>query len=205
MEERADLDDLLADETCNGRIASAARGAPDLRQGQIRGRSAPHQFAEAGEVEEVPLEAMIDREPVTVVCSKMGWIRAMRGHIDLDAGAEVQATATTGRFIFHAETTDKLLLVGSNGRVLHAAGGQPARWARHGRAVRLMVDLPNEAEIVALFVHRPGAQAAWWRQSAGDGFIVPEDDVVAQTRRQAGPQRAEGVKALFCRARLTGR
>jgi topoisomerase-4 subunit A len=102
----------------------------------------------------VPLEAMIDREPVTMVCSQMGWIRAMKGHIDL--GQELKfATATTGRFVFHAETTDKLLLVGSHGRVLHALGRQPARRARSGRAVRLMVDLPNEAEIVDLFVHRP--------------------------------------------------
>jgi topoisomerase IV subunit A len=72
-------------------------------------------FAEAGEVEEVPIEAMIEREPVTVVCSKMGWIRAMKGHPPLDGELKFK-DGDEGRFAFHAETTDRILLVGSNGR-----------------------------------------------------------------------------------------
>ena len=56
-----------------------------VRQGCTTGGARRTQFAEAGEVEDVPLEAMIDREPITVVCSQMGWIRAMTGHIDLTA------------------------------------------------------------------------------------------------------------------------
>jgi topoisomerase-4 subunit A len=84
MEERAGSRICWPTMACNGTASPrAARGAQDLRQG-LPGGARRTQFAEAGEVEEVPLEAMIDREPVTVVCSQMGWIRAMKGHIDLD-------------------------------------------------------------------------------------------------------------------------
>ena len=66
-------------------------------------------------VEEVPLEAMIEKEPITVVCSAQGWIRAMKGHIALDQDLKYK-DGDEGRFVFHAETTDKLLAFASNGR-----------------------------------------------------------------------------------------
>ena len=88
---------------------------------------------EAAEVEDVPIEAMIDREPITVVCSQMGWIRAMTGHIDLTR--ELKFKDGDGpRFMFHAETTDRLLAFGSNGRFYTVSACEPARRARHGRA-----------------------------------------------------------------------
>ncbi|PZX16658.1 DNA topoisomerase IV subunit A [Palleronia aestuarii] len=153
-------------------------------------------FAEAGAIEDVPMEAMIDREPVTVVCSQMGWIRALTGHIDLDR--ELKFKDGDGpRFIFHAETTDRLLLMGSNGRfytlpVASLPGGRGM-----GEPVRLMVDLPNEAEIVTLRIHRPGGKLLV-ASSAGDGFVLPEDEAVAQTRagRQVLNVRAPVVARL---------
>ncbi|MFW5881831.1 MAG: DNA gyrase C-terminal beta-propeller domain-containing protein, partial [Roseicyclus sp.] len=127
---------------------------------------------------------MIEREPVTVVCSAMGWIRAMKGHIDLAQDLKYR-DGDAGRFVFHAETTDRLLLVGAQGRVytLPVSGLPGGRGL--GEPVRLMVDLPNEAGIVDLFVHRPGARRLM-ASSAGDGFVVAEDEIVAQTR--AGKQ-----------------
>ena len=156
-------------------------------------------FAAAGEAQEVPIEAMIEREPITVVCSKMGWIRAMKGHIDLSTELKFR-DGDAGRFLIHAETTDKLLVFSSTGRfyTLPAVGLPGGRGL--GEPLRLMVDLPNEAEIVTLFVHRPEGKllvASW----AGDGFLVPEAEVVAQTR--AGKQVLnvrEGVAATVCRA-----
>ena len=116
MMERADLEDLLEDDDLQWeRIGDELK---DVRKRfgkshEIGPRRT--QFAEAGEVEEVPLEAMIEKEPITVVCSKMGWIRAMSGHIDL--GRELKfKDGDEGRFLFHAETTDRLILMGSNGR-----------------------------------------------------------------------------------------
>lgn len=155
-------------------------------------------FAEAAEVEDVPLEAMIEREPITVVCSQMGWIRAMTGHIDLTR--ELKFKDGDGpRHIFHAETTDRLLIFGSNGRFYTLSASSLPGGRGMGEPVRLMVDLPNEAEIVALFIHRAGAKLLV-ASSAGDGFVVGEDDVVAQTR--AGKQVLnvkDEVRAAVCR------
>ena len=130
-----------------------ARGAQGIRR-KVRGGRTATRFAEAGDVEDVPLEAMIDREPVTVVCSSMGWIRAMKGHIDLAQELKYR-DGDTGRFVLHAETTDKLLLVSAQGRVYTLSAAALPGGRGLGEPVRLMVDLPNEAEIVDLFRSPP--------------------------------------------------
>ena len=100
-------------------------------------------FAEAGETPDVPLEAMIEREPITVVLSKMGWVRAMKGHVALD-GEFKYKDGDEGRFLMHAETTDKLLVFGNNGRFYTIAAANLPGGRGMGEPVRLMVDLPNE-------------------------------------------------------------
>ena len=87
-------------------------------------------FAEAQDFEEVPIEAMIEREPITVVCSDMGWIRAMNGHIDLDRELKFK-DGDAPAIIFHAQTTDKLL-VRIKWSVLHANGFQSTWRTRNG-------------------------------------------------------------------------
>jgi topoisomerase-4 subunit A len=155
-------------------------------------------FAEAAEVEEVPIEAMIDREPVTIVCSQMGWIRAMSGHIDLKR--ELKFKDGDGpRFIFHAETTDRLLMFGSNGRFYTLSAASLPGGRGMGEPVRLMVDLPNESEIIDIFVHKPDRKLLV-ASSAGDGFVVPEKDVIAQTR--TGKQVLnvkDDIRAMICK------
>ena len=155
-------------------------------------------FAEAAEVEEVPIEAMIDREPVTIVCSQMGWIRAMSGHIDLTR--ELKFKDGDGpRFIFHAETTDRLLMFGSNGRFYTLSAANLPGGRGMGEPVRLMVDLPNDAEIIDIFVHKPDRKLLV-ASSAGDGFVVPEKDVIAQTR--TGKQVLnvkDDIRAMICK------
>ena len=191
--ERADLEDLLENE---GRQWKTI--ADQLRDVKKQfGDDRRTDFAEAVEVEDVPLEAMIDREPITVVCSQMGWIRAMTGHIDLDR--ELKFKDGDGpRHIFHAETTDRLLVFGSNGRFYTLSAASLPGGRGMGEPVRLMVDLPNEAEIVGLFIYKPGSKLLV-ASSAGDGFVVAEDEVVAQTR--AGKQvlnvRGE-IRAVVC-------
>ncbi|MBF9059688.1 DNA topoisomerase 4 subunit A [Rhodobacterales bacterium HKCCSP123] len=200
MEERAGLEDLLAEDGLQwARIAEELREIRAKFGAKATGGARRTSFAEAGEVEEVPLEAMIEREPITVVCSKMGWIRAMKGHIDL--GQELKfRDGDEGRFLFHAETTDKLLVFSSAGRVYTLSAANLPGGRGLGEPVRLMVDLPNEAEIIDLFIHRPEGKLLV-ASSAGDGFLVPEAEVVAQTR--AGKQVLnvkEGVTARVCRA-----
>ena len=89
--------------------------------------------------------------------------------------------STWSSFLFHAETTDRLLLFGSNGRFYTLSASNLPGGRGMGEPVRLMVDLPNEAEIVALFTH-DGERKLLVASSAGDGFVVPEAEVVAQTR-----------------------
>ncbi len=199
LEERAGLEDLLASERLQWkRIGEELRAVQKaFGKGTPDGRRRTD-FAEAGTVEDVPLEAMIEREPVTIVCSKMGWIRAMKGHVALDQAFKFK-DGDEGRFAFHAETTDRIVLFGSNGRFYTLSAANLPGGRGTGEPVRLMVDLPNEAQIVDLFVHRAGGRLIV-ASSDGDGFVVPADELVAQTR--AGKQvlnlRA-GSRALICR------
>ncbi|MFN3210255.1 MAG: DNA topoisomerase IV subunit A [Roseovarius sp.] len=203
MEERAGLEDLLESEGLQWDAISDQLKEVKKKFGKdYEGGARRTTFAEAGEVEEVPLEAMIDREPITVVCSKMGWIRAMSGHIDLNRELKFK-DGDAGRFAFHAETTDRLLVFGTNGRFYTLSAANLPGGRGMGEPLRLMVDLPNEADIVAIFIHRPGRKLLV-ASSAGDGFVVPEDEVVAQTR--SGKQVLnvrDGVRAQVCRA-VTG-
>ncbi len=185
MIERQELEDLLDSEDLQWkRIADELRLTRKTFGADPAVAARRTVFGEAVEVADVPLEAMIDREPITVVCSQMGWIRAMTGHIDLTR--ELKFKDGDGpRHVFHAETTDRLLVFGSNGRFYTLSAANLPGGRGMGEPVRLMVDLPNESAIVALRIHRPGGQLLV-ASSAGDGFVVPEDEVVAQTR--AGKQ-----------------
>jgi topoisomerase-4 subunit A len=128
----------------------------------------------------------------------MGWIRAMKGH--LDPSAEIKFKDGDGpRYFLHAETTDRLLLFASNGRMYTLACASLPGGRGMGEPVRLMVDLPNEAQMLALFVHVPGGRLLV-ASEAGDGFVLPEDEAVAQTR--AGRQVLNlkpGARARVCR------
>ncbi|MEL7090156.1 MAG: DNA topoisomerase IV subunit A [Pseudomonadota bacterium] len=203
MEERAGLEDLLAEEALQwGAIADQLKTVKKQFGKDYEGGARRTTFAEAGEIEDVPLEAMIDREPITVVCSQMGWIRAMTGHIDLTR--ELKFKDGDGpRFIFHAETTDRLLIVGSTGRFYTLSAANLPGGRGMGEPVRLMVDLPNEAQIVTILTHKPGAKLLV-ASSAGDGFIVPEDEIIAQTRTGKQVLNVRGDTALKLAKRING-
>ena len=181
MEERANLEDLLADTLQQwNKIAEEIRGTKkQFGQNYISGTRRTD-FAEAQDFEEVPIEAMIEREPITVVCSSMGWIRAMNGHIDLTRELKFKDGDGPGP-IFHAQTTDKLLALASNGRFYTILASSLPGGRGMGEPLRLMVDIPDEALIVNLITFRPG-QKLLVASSTGDGFIVTHDDVVAQTK-----------------------
>lgn len=199
MEERAGLADLLDSERLQWK--RIGQELEDIRKQFGKGTRLGDRrtsFGDAGAVEDVPFEAMIEREPVTVICSKMGWIRAMKGHVDL--GAEQKFKDGDGpRFAFHAETTDKILLVAANGRFYTLLGANLPGGRGMGEPVRLMIDLPNDTEIVDFLIFRPGAKLLV-ASTAGDGFVVPSDEVLAQTK--AGKQVLtvkDGVAAAVAR------
>ncbi len=196
--ERAELEDLLASDDLQwAKISEQLRATRKQFGRTSEGGERRTVFGEAGEVAEVPLEAMIDREPITVVCSKMGWIRAMSGHIDLERELKFK-DGDEARFIFHAETTDRLLVFGSNGRFYTIGASTLPGGRGMGEPLRLMVDLPNEAEIVDLFIHVPDRKLLV-ASTAGDGVVVPENDVLAQTRTGKQVLNVRGdVRALVC-------
>ena len=197
MEERAQIEDLLESEDMQwARIAEQLRKTRKTFGKDYPGGARRTRLEEAGEVQDVPLEAMIEREPITVVCSRMGWIRAMTGHIDLNR--ELKFRDGDGpRFVFHAETTDRLVLFGSNGRFYTLSVSNLPGGRGMGEPVRLMVDLPNEADIVDLIVHVPERRLLI-ASTDGNGFVVPESDIIAQTRagKQALNLTAEAVAKI---------
>ncbi|MGE0733683.1 MAG: DNA topoisomerase IV subunit A [Alphaproteobacteria bacterium] len=135
---------------------------------------------EAPAVEDIPVESFVEKEPITVLCSAKGWIRALKGHVE-DLSDVKYKEGDEGKFVLRAQTTDKILLFGSNGRFYTIAGDKLPGGRGHGEPVRLLVDLGNDDDIVGLHVFQPGAQMLI-ASSDGRGFVVKQDDVVAQTR-----------------------
>ncbi|HEU5481874.1 MAG TPA: DNA topoisomerase IV subunit A [Sphingomicrobium sp.] len=132
---------------------------------------------------EIDWSAMIEKEPITVISSERGWIRAMKGHVALDDSEtlkfrEGDALAT----IFHAYTTDKLSLFAENGRVYTLSGDKLPGGRGFGEPVRLQIDLEPEAEIVNLLVAKPGMKLLV-ASSDGRGFIASSDSTIAETRK----------------------
>jgi topoisomerase-4 subunit A len=198
QKERADLADLLDNERRQWKRISKELDEVRKLYGKATALGARRtQFADATEIEEIPYEAMIDREPITVICSKMGWIRAMKGHVDLTAEQKFK-DGDGPRFAFHAETTDKILLIAENGRFFTLLGANLPGGRGMGEPVRLMVDLPNDTGITDLIIYKPG-QKYLLASSAGDGFIVPSEELLAQTKAgKAVLTVRDGVKTAVC-------
>jgi topoisomerase-4 subunit A len=138
---------------------------------------------EAGPAREIPLEAMIDREPVTVIMSQRGWIRAMKGHVDLSNPEAMKFKEGDGpRFFFHAQTTDKILLASSGGRFYTLGADKLPGGRGFGEPVRLMVDIEGEGDISALFPAVSGAKLLL-ASSDGRGFVTSAAGAVAETRK----------------------
>jgi len=180
-EEQADLEALLADEG-RRRKAIAAEIAEVKREfgtDDALGRRRTSIGTPPAAVD-VPLEAMIEREPITVVCSDKGWVRALKGHVT-DVSDIRYKEGDRSRFIVPALTTDKLLIFATNGRFYTLGCDRLPGGRGNGEPLRLMIDLPEGAAPVAMLVHAPGRRRLV-ASDRGRGFIVEENDVVAQTR-----------------------
>jgi topoisomerase-4 subunit A len=198
--ERADLDDLLASEELQwDRIVNELRETRKIFGKNSERGARRTELADAPDFEEVPIEAMIEKEPITIVCSSMGWVRAMKGHVDLTQDLKYK-DGDEKRFVFHAETTDKLLMFGGNGRFYTMLCSELPGGRGMGEPIRLIVDLPNDANMIDLFIHQPDRKLIL-ASSAGDGFVVEENDIVAQTRTGKQVLNVKGdVSAIICKA-----
>jgi topoisomerase-4 subunit A len=194
MELRRERDDLVKErDDLQKLIDSPARQRTRLKRdlADLRKRYDPESaigrrrtlVEEAAPAREIPLEAMIEREPITVILSQRGWIRAMKGHADLAATETLKFKEGDGpAFAFHAQTTDKLLLAGSDGRFYTLGSDKLPGGRGFGEPVRLMIDLANETGVLALLPYKAGGRLLL-ATSDGRGFIAEMDEILAETRK----------------------
>jgi topoisomerase-4 subunit A len=183
--EQAELEKLVGDPRLQKKrlkkdlLALKGRYGEETELGRRRTR-----IEEAGPAREIPLEAMIEREPITVILSRRGWIRAMKGHV-VETNAEALKFKEGDSLAFpllHAHTTDKLLLASSDGRFYTLAADKLPGGRGFGEPVKLMVDIEGEGNVVALL--RGGASARLLVASSdGRGFITSAAAAIAETRK----------------------
>ena len=140
-------------------------------------------FSEAGPTRDIPLEAMIEREPITVILSAKGWVRAMKGHGDLTSADALKFKEGDGpAWAFHAQTTDKLLLAADNGRFYTLAADKLPGGRGFGEPVRLLIDMDGDVQIIGFLPHKAGEQLIL-AASDGRGFMARSEDLLAETRK----------------------
>ncbi len=198
--ERAELKALLKDGDKRWK-----RVGEELRA--LKGRFGPKtalgrrrtEIGSAPVLEEVPLEAYVEREPITVICSEKGWIRSVKGHL-ADAAELKYKEGDRGKFVVHAETTDKLLVFATNGRFYTVGCDKLPGGRGFGEPLRLMIELGNDQDLVAMRVFK-SEERLLVASHDGRGFVVKAEDAVASTR--GGRQvlnLAPGVEAVAAAA-----
>ena len=145
---------------------------------------------------DVPIEAMIEKEPITIVLSEKGWIRALKGHVSTQ---DVKfKEGDTLQLSLQAQTTDKVLLFASNGRFYTIMGDKVPGGRGFGEPVRLQIDLPENETIVDMIIYQPETDLLV-ASAKGKGFYIKQKDVVAQTRSgKIILNLSKGDKAKFC-------
>ena len=175
--EQAELRDLLACETAQWTMITDQ--IKQMKASFVKTDPRRTVLADAPQIDFDPTDILVEREPITVICSEKGWIRAMRGHQDL-AGEFKYKEGDAAGVVMHAETTDKILLFAENGRFYTLAADKLPRGRGFGEPVSLMVDLPADVSIVKLLRGTSGKMLV--AASSGHGLIVDSESAIAQTR-----------------------
>jgi len=138
-------------------------------------------FAEAPDVSDSLDEALIEREPLTVICSEKGWIRTMKGHLE-DTSSLTYKEGDRSKFIERCQSTDKIMLMSSSGKFFTLEAGKLPGGRGNGEPLRLMADLDAADAIIALFALKPEVKLLL-ASTEGDGFVVAASECVATTRK----------------------
>ncbi|KAF1855594.1 hypothetical protein Lal_00000717 [Lupinus albus] len=183
-QEKADIEALLASDEKQWKVVE--HEIQDVRKTFAKGRGKPFarlsQFADAPDADiEAIQQAMIEKEPITVVISQKGWIRALKGHIADTSGLTFKE-GDGFKIAFPAQTTDKILLLTTGGKAYTLGADKLPGGRGHGEPVRIMVDMENDQDILTAFVHDP-ARKLLLSSTAGNGFVVAETELVANTRK----------------------
>ena len=181
--EKADIESLLASEEKQWQTVAYEIGDVKKRFAKATelGRRRT-QFADAPQADDDAVQqAMIEKEPITVVISEKGWIRALKGHIS-DTSSLQFKEGDALKVAFPASTTDRILIFTTGGKAYTLGGDKLPGGRGHGEPLRIMVDMENDQAVLTAFVHDP-ARKLLLSSAAGNGFVVPEADVVANTRK----------------------
>lgn len=149
----------------------------------------------------IDISAFIEREPITVICSKMGWIRAMKGH-KLDLSNAKFKEGDEHSFTIETYTTDNIFVFSSNGRVFTVLADNLSKGKGHGESIRLMVEIGNDA-LVNILPYKQGQQILVASDN-GKGFIVPSDDLLAQTKSGRQVVNVSGKNKVIVAKPVTG-
>ncbi len=196
--EKAEIEALLGSDDKQWKVISEqVREARDLYGPKTELGARRTTFMDAPDIEIDLATAFITKEPITVVLSKKGWIRALKGRVD-DVDSIKYKDGDEAEFIIPCETTDKLIMFASNGKFYTLGADKLPGGRGNGEPVRLMVDLENDHLPIGLFVHNPERQLII-ASSAGYGFRVVEADIVASTRGGKQTLNVKGdVEAVRC-------
>ena len=149
--------------------------------------------------EAVELASAVEKEPITIVCSQKLWLRALKGHQE-ESDAVKYREGDRRRFWFHAQTTDRLMMLATDGRFFTLDCSKLPGGRGNGEAIRSFIDLPPEADIAAMFVHVPGRKLLL-AATSGHGFITAEDDAIAMTKNGKRVMNVKpGIEAAVARA-----
>ena len=160
------------------------------------------EFAEVPDDIEVPVEAFVEKEPITVILSQKGWIRCIKGHSDLNEEFKFKDDDALLKAI-HAQTTDKIILFDTSGKFFNISGSEIPSGRGFGQPLRLMVDLGNNDNICDMFVFEPKAQYLI-ASNTGKGFLVDENHIIAQTRNGRKIMNlGDNETTVFCK-KITG-
>ena len=174
--ERRELETLLADEGL--RRAALASEMRETRERLTDDRRTTIEIAPV--IDPVLLEQPVERVQVTIVCSKKGWLRSLRGHLQ-DASEIKYKDGDEGRFVLHAHSSDKLLAVADDGRVYTLAADKLPSGRGQGEPLSLLVDLAKGVDITELRVHAPAGRLLFATRD-GRGFVAQEKEITAQTK-----------------------
>jgi topoisomerase-4 subunit A len=131
----------------------------------------------------VPVDALIEREDLTVVCSDKGWVRAFKGHLDETAAREVRyKDGDREKYVIRTQSVEKLMVLATNGRFYTISCDKLPRGRGDGEPLKVMLELANDVDIVQVFIHVPTRKLVV-ASTDGRGFVVPEASCVAQTRQ----------------------
>jgi topoisomerase-4 subunit A len=148
--------------------------------------------------EAVELASAVEKEPITIVCSEKLWLRALKGHQE-ESDAIKYREGDRRRFWIHAQSTDQLMMLATDGRFFTLDCSKLPGGRGNGEAIRTFIDLPPEADIATMFVHVPGRKLLL-AATSGHGFITAEDDAIAMTKNGKRVMNVKpGIEAAVAR------